>query len=260
MKLKMFKPTSPGVRHQLNVPKNLLSKSNSFSKNDITFLKDYAGRSKTTGRITVRHKGGAVKKLYRHINFSDKKFFSICIAVLYDPYRKSFISQNYDFLANKFFKILLTENVLTGSLIISNIKSDLRLGSKMQLVNIPTGSLIHSLSFNKECSKYIRSAGNFGQLIQKDLKSCRVKLPSGVIKEFPLTTFCTIGTLSNSIQNLTYKGKAGKSRLMGIRPAVRGIAMNPVDHPHGGRTNGGMPSVTPWGIPTIGKPTVKKNE
>ena len=129
----------------------------------------------------------------------------------------------------------------------------------MTLKSVPPGSIIHSLSVSSiKNAQYIRSAGTFGQLIQKDLQHCKIKLPSGQIITVPLDSYVTLGIVSNFQHNLTYIGKAGRNRLNGIRPTVRGVAMNPVDHPHGGRTNGGRPSVTPWGIPTKGMPTVKK--
>ena len=124
-----------------------------------------------------------------------------------------------------------------------------------RITTVPPGSILHSLSLNSKI-KYVRSAGLYFQVIQKDLNICRVRLPSGLIKNTPINSFGTIGIISNFQYSSTYLGKAGQSRLLGIRPSVRGIAMNPVDHPHGGRTNGGRPSVTPWGIPTKGKPTV----
>jgi large subunit ribosomal protein L2 len=127
------------------------------------------------------------------------------------------------------------------------------------LQNIPAGSIIHSLSFNKKLNSiYIKSAGTFGQLIQKNNFFCKIKLPSSKIIEVSNSAFATIGIVSNSQHSNVVLGKAGRNRNKGIRPSVRGIAMNPVDHPHGGRTNGGRPSVTPWGKPTRGKPTSKK--
>jgi large subunit ribosomal protein L2 len=126
---------------------------------------------------------------------------------------------------------------------------------------IPAGSIIHSISLDyKKESSLVRSAGTFCQIVQKSLNQIKIKLPSGSVISCPSTSFATLGSVSNFQHNLTLIGKAGKNRLLGKRPSVRGIAMNPVDHPHGGRTNGGMPSVTPWGIPTKGKPTVSKTK
>ena len=125
--------------------------------------------------------------------------------------------------------------------------------------NIPTGSLVHSLTSSQNTHKtcFARAAGTFCQIIQKGVSTNKVRLPSGLICTVPKDAYATLGVVSNAQHNSIYLGKAGRNRLKGIRPCVRGIAMNPVDHPHGGRTNGGRPSVTPWGIPTKGKPTVK---
>ena len=178
----------------------------------------------------------------------------------HDPFRNSFISLVFDFKTSLFFNILSTSKLMPGSVVLTtNKKSDLNLGYRILLQNIPTGSIFHSLSL-KNTIKYARSAGTACQLIQKLANNCKVKLPSGVIIDVDAQSFGTLGSISNSQQNLISIGKAGKNRLKGIRPTVRGIAMNPVDHPHGGRTNGGRPSVTPWGIPTKGKPTVNKKK
>jgi len=260
MKIRKLKPTTNGTRHQIILQKNLLAKNNRLNKIALKGQKNQSGRSSNTGRITVRHKGGGCKKLFRIINFDNLKYFGVVIAILYDPSRSSFISFNYNFINNLFFNTLSTLYVTPGSLISCDKDTqDLRLGYRTTLKNIPTGSIIHSLSETiVKPSSFIRSAGTFGQMIQKDYFTSKIRLPSGLIIEVPVSSFSTIGKVSNLEHNVICVGKAGKNRLKGIRPSVRGIAMNPVDHPHGGRTNGGMPSVTPWGIPTKGKPTVKK--
>jgi len=256
MKLKKTNAITNGTRHELILRKNLLSKTSKLLKSNLIGFKKFSGRS--NGRITVRHKGGGHKKLFRKINFSNKPHYAIVLGCEYDPYRSAFISLNYDLLGKNFFKTLQTNLVYPGSLISCSSSSDLNLGCRLFLKNIPTGSIIHSLSKPTSSTKYIRSAGVFGQLIQKDYKNCQVKLPSGKTISVSIDSYATIGTLSNNQQNLVVLGKAGRSRYRNTRPTVRGVAMNPVDHPHGGRTNGGRPSVTPWGIPTKGKPTAKK--
>jgi len=262
MQLKKKNPVTNGTRHQVNLQKNLLSKTNKLSKVSILGTKFNAGRSSNTGRITVWHKGGRVKRLYRVLNFFNKDFNSIVLSNMYDPNRSSFISLNFDLKNFNFFRTLSTELVYPGSLIsCSSEKNDLKLGNRTKLKNIPTGSIVHSLSCgeNKQVL-FARSAGTYCQIIQKDLNSCKIRLPSGLVFSVSNESFSTLGVISNSQHNLTCTGKAGRNRLKGIRPTVRGIAMNPVDHPHGGRTNGGRPSVTPWGIPTKGKPTVLKKK
>jgi len=260
MNLIKLKSITNGTRHQLNIQKNLLSKKTNILKSIRKGSKNQSGHSCSTGRITVRHKGGGCKKIYRKILFDDVTFLAIVIAIEYDPYRSSFISLNYDFVNKFFFYSLSTDCVTVGSLISSNQSfSELRLGFRTLLKNIPTGTIINCLSLQDDKKiKYIRAAGTFGQLIQKNLYNCHIKLPSNKIIVVSSDSYATIGVISNMKNNLVVIGKAGRSRLMGKRPSVRGIAMNPVDHPHGGRTNGGRPSVTPWGVPTKGKPTVKK--
>ncbi len=258
MKLKKLNPTTSGTRFQINIQKNLLSKTNKLLKACSRGIKRFSGRSLTNGRITVWHKGGGSKKRFRSIITNNDEFIGIVLSVMYDPFRNSFVSFVFDFKTFLFFNILSTAKLLPGSIVLTtNKKSDLNLGYRILLQNIPTGSVFHSLSLGNTI-KYARSAGTFCQLIQKLATNCKVKLPSGVVIDVDTNSFGTLGSISNPQQNLISIGKAGKNRRKGIRPTVRGIAMNPVDHPHGGRTNGGRPSVTPWGIPTKGKPTVNK--
>jgi len=261
MKLIKLKPITNSLRHQLNLKKSLLAKKNNILKNLKKGKKNGSGRSSLTGHITINHKGNGCKQLYRIINMSNKKFLAIVVAVFYDPNRTVFISLNYNLKTKSFFQTLANNNVLPGTLIFcsNNLNLELRLGCRNSLNNIPAGSLINSLSSTKKSLiKYIRSAGTFGQLIQKDIFFCKIKLPSGKIVNVSKNAFATLGILSNLNSNLIKLGKAGRNRHKNIRPSVRGIAMNPVDHPHGGRTNGGKPCVTPWGKPTKGQPTVKK--
>jgi len=262
MQLKKMNPVTNGTRHQVNLQKNLLSKTNKLSKKSILGTKFRAGRSSNTGRITVWHKGGRVKRLYRVLNFSNKDFNCVVLSNMYDPNRSAFISLNFDLNNFNFFRTLSTGLVYPGSLISCSFeKKDLKLGNRTKLKNIPAGSLVHSLSSGPgKAVLFARSAGTYCQIIQKNPNFCKIRLPSGLVFSVSSESFSTLGLVSNTQHNLTCTGKAGKNRLKGIRPTVRGIAMNPVDHPHGGRTNGGRPSVTPWGIPTKGKPTVlKKN-
>jgi len=260
MKLKTFKPITNGIRQKISIQKNLLARCTRLNKSLLHGIKKNYGRSTFTGHVTSAHTGGGCKKLLRAINFQNTKTVSILIAVSYDPLRNAFIALNYNLRTKAFFNTLATISVYPGSLISCDENNlDLRLGYRTVLKNIPTGSIFHSLSLNRNKKiQYIRSAGTFGQLIQKNLKTCKIKLPSGKIIETPVESFGTLGIISNAEHNLITLGKAGTNRLCGRRPIVRGIAMNAVDHPHGGQTNGGRPSVTPWGIPTKGKPTVKK--
>lgn len=260
MKLICRKATTNGVRHQIILPKYQLSKNNRLSKSLMIGSKMFAGRSSQTGRITVRHQGGGCKRLYRQINFSNAAFFGVVLAICYDPNRSAFLNYNYNFITQKPFFTLSVNGLHPGSLITCNTSVvDYKLGYRLPIINLPIGTLISSISQSADNnSQLTRSAGTYAQILQITKKSCKIRLPSGQIKNLPNSTYATIGTVSNTLKNKTVIGKAGRQRLKGIRPTVRGIAMNPVDHPHGGRTNGGRPSVTPWGIPTKGKPTRKK--
>lgn len=262
MKLIKLRPNTNGTRHVIKIQKNLLAKTNKFSKQSIGGLKNYSGRSSITGRITVWHKGGGCKKLFRELNFSNTEVNAVVVCIMHDPFRSSFVSLNFDLDNLIFFRTLSTNLVYPGSLFCcTKLKNDLKLGNRIQMNHIPAGSIVHSLSLNSKRNSSIgRSAGTFCQIVQKSLNFCKIKLPSGSVINCSSTSFATLGSVSNFQHNLISIGKAGTNRLLGKRPTVRGIAMNPVDHPHGGRTNGGMPSVTPWGIPTKGKPTVKKKE
>jgi len=178
---------------------------------------------------------------------------------MYDPNRNIFISLNYNFETKFFFHTSAISKVTPGSLIIcQEYTQELRLGYRLKLKNIPVGTLINNVSINHNtATKYIRAAGTYGQLLQKNNLTCKIKLPSGlIINIFPFS-YATIGVLTNATFNKVVLGKAGANRLKGFKPCVRGIAMNPVDHPHGGRSNGGCHPMTPWGKPTRGKKTAK---
>ena len=261
MELIKSKPNSSGVRHKIFIKKSLLSKTNKLFKQSIVGFKRFVGRSSLTGRITVRHKGSGCKKKFRMIDFSSSHKNSIVISVMYDPFRNGFVALNFDLEKSSFFRSLATNHVGPGSIQVCGINNvDLKLGNRTTLKNIPAGSVLHSLSLTESSCLYSRSAGSFFQIIQKGVTNCKVRLSSGFVKEVPVTSFSTIGSVSNLKHNLISIGKAGRNRLRGIRPSVRGIAMNPVDHCHGGRTNGGRCPSTPWGRPTKGKPTVLKKK
>lgn len=223
--------------------------------------KENAGKSTITGRTTVWHKGSGCKSNYRKIKFLKENSTGFVVCTMFDPRRSAFISLNFDIDSRKFYQTLSTSNVYAGSVSsFSKKEKDLFLGDRTSIDNIPPGSIIHSLTGTNGKPLFARSAGTFCQIVQKQIDSCKIKLPSGLIISVDNKSFATLGSVSNPQYNLIKVGKAGRNRLRGIRPTVRGIAMNPVDHPHGGRTNGGRPSVTPWGKPTKGKSTVKKNK
>lgn len=259
MKLFKFKPTTNGVRHILKIQKNLLSKSSRFFKAGTHGKNKISGHSLSTGRITVRHRGNGVKRVFHFLQSNNFHYYGLVVAILYDPNRSSFISLNYNLFTKVFFKTLHCSNVSPGALITcTNRALTFRLGCRYPIRNIPIGSLINNININTSGkTNYIKAAGGFGQVLQVTSAKNFIKLPSGRIKAVSFIAYGTIGVLSNILHYKIKLGKAGTRRLKGVRPTVRGIAMNPVDHPHGGRTNGGCAPVTPWGLPTRGKPTVK---
>jgi len=260
MKLIKLKPTTNGSRHQIKIDKSLLVKNTKIFKNLRKMHKGANGRSTNTGHITSWHKGGGNKKLYRILNFDNAKKNSVVVGITYDSNRSAFVSTNFDLENKKFYNIIATNQIFPGSLLESNSNlSELKLGFRTQLNHIPIGTIVNNISKGANgFSKYARSAGASAQLIQLDQKHAKLKLPSNIIIRVPADSYANIGVVSNEKHNLVYLGKAGRNRHLNRRPIVRGIAMNPVDHPHGGRTNGGRPSVTPWGLPTKSKFYLKK--
>lgn len=259
MKLLKLKPVTNGIRHQIKIQKNMLCKSNRLLKISMYGSKSFSGRD---GHITIRHRGGGCKRLKRLITFSNASFYGVVLGVVYNPNKNSLLSLMFNLLTKKLFYIPHIDLVSPGHLICNLQKTkplQLRLGYRASLNSIPVGTIISDLALSSEgYSKYIKSAGTYGQLIQKEKQNYRIKLPSGIIICTNNNSYATVGSISNDLYSKRVLGKAGKNRLKGWRSKVRGVAMNPVDHPHGGRTNGGRPSVTPWGYPTKGKPTVIK--
>jgi len=177
---------------------------------------------------------------------------------MYNANSSAFVSLNFDLKKKKFFKTIAIKQVMPGSLINSSLfLKDFKLGYKTALKRIPLGSLINSVTKNTKTT-FAKSAGSFCQLIDKNENHIKLKLPSGKITFFNKEELGVFGIIDNIEKKITKTGKAGRNRLLGIRPSVRGIAMNPVDHPHGGKSNKGKPPVTPWGLPTKNYPTRKK--
>ena len=259
MKILKSKPFTPGRRHYEYLPKFLLCKNNKFLKTLTFGIRRCVARSSSTGRITVWGRGSGCKKLYRRMNSLNNPSLGIILFSFYDPNRSAFVSVYFDFLKAKFSYVLAVDGIVSGSIIASSLKlTDFRLGYRSFLGKHISGSILNSISLNSQkMPQYSLAAGTFCQLIQKDNNSCRVRLPSNQIITLSTVSFATLGVVSNVVNNLTVLGKAGRNRLKGFRPRVRGIAMNPVDHPHGGRTNGGRAWTTPWGKPTQNRSTSK---
>lgn len=262
MKTLKLKPINNSTRHANLLQKNLLIKDDKIFKNIRINIKKSYGRSTTTGHITSWHKQAGKKRLYRNTIDKENDSQSIILGISYDPNKNSFTSINFDLNKKKFFTDTAVKGIYTGTIIEKTKENcELKNGNRIQLTNIPAGSLLTNISnrFSSK-AKYAKSAGTFAQLLQKNTVSAQIKLPSKETIELPVNSLATIGTMSNEIFNKIVIGKAGRNRNLGRRPSVRGIAMNPVDHPHGGRTNGGRPSVTPWGLPTKCKFKLKRRK
>ncbi|KDO15684.1 ribosomal protein L2 (mitochondrion) [Saprolegnia parasitica CBS 223.65] len=217
------------------------------------------------GKITVRHRGGGHKRLYRNIQFNRINTEGIVQAICYDPNRSANIANVFNEKKNQNFYILAPEGLKVNDHIQSGPNSELKIGNALPLLNIPIGSTIHNISLNPfSKGKLIRSAGTSAQLLQKLSNNyAKIRLNSGELRLILLTCYATLGIVSNVNHKKIKLGKAGRARWLNRRPHVRGVAMNPVDHPHGGgegKTSGGRPSVSPQGKITKGKPTRSKKK
>jgi large subunit ribosomal protein L2 len=246
----------------------LLSKKNLTKilplKDKTIFIKNKAGRN-NQGRLTIFTKGGGHKKKYRKISFNRTSLEGIVEAIEYDPYRSANIARIFCKKSYNHIYILAPDGLEQGHFITSQLNSkelSIKIGNLFYLRDLPLGVFVHNIPFPNSKGGIARAAGTGAQLISKDDKFCRLKLRSGEHRLFPLLTEATLGVVSNPEHKLVSLGKAGRSRWLNRRPSVRGVAMNPIDHPHGGgegKTSGGRPSVTPWGKLTKGQPT-KKNK
>ena len=204
-------------------------------KKNIKKLKNMAGRN-NSGKITVRHKGGAHKKKYRKINFCRTNMSTgITCGLEYDPTRNAFIAAVYDFSNNEFFYVLAPKNLKIGDVLESGSTIEPKLGYSLPITQIPVGSYIHNISLKTtKFAQVSRSAGTFSKLKKKLLNYAVIELSSGEHKIVSTKCFATIGSVSNEFDFLSALKKAGRSRWLNNRPTVRGVAMNPIDHPHGG--------------------------
>ncbi len=262
MNLKTFKPTTPSQRNLVRLNTSNLRKK-PLLKTKIKGLKNCAGRN-FTGKITSQHRGSGNKKRYRKLNFNriDNEV-GIITSLEYDPYRSSNIASVYSFTRKNYYYMIAPKNLKIGDIVKSGNQADPKNGHSLPIAKIPVGTLIHNISV-KTCknSQISRAAGTFSQLMEKTSKEGRLKLSSGEQRTLSIDCFATIGVVSNELSFLTTLGKAGRSRWLNKRPNVRGVAMNPIDHPHGGgegKTSGGRSSVTPWGKPTKGGRTSRSN-
>ena len=258
MPVKKYKPTSAGRRFITTMDFSDLSKV-APERSLIEVKKKHSGRN-NNGHITVRHKGGGWRKQYRIIDFKRQKdAIPAKIATIeYGPNRSARIALlNYRDGEKRY--ILAPVGVKIGDILESGEKADIKTGNCLPIKNIPLGTVIHNIELRPgEGGKLVRSAGGSAQLMAKEGDYAQVRMPSGEVRKILMVCRATIGQLGNVEHENEVIGKAGRQRHKGKRPSVRGIAMNPVDHPHGGgeaRSTSGRPPTTPWGQMTMGKKT-----
>jgi large subunit ribosomal protein L2 len=258
MPVKKYKPTSAGKRFMTTLDFSELSKVEP-EKSLVEVRKKHSGRN-NNGHITVRHKGGGTRKLYRIIDFKrTKDAIPAKVATLeYDPNRSARIALlNYRDGEKRY--ILAPLGLKVGDVVESGPAADIKTGNCLPIKNIPVGTVIHNIELRPgQGGKLVRSAGGSAQLMAKEGEYAQVRMPSGEVRKIQIVCRATIGQLGNIEHENEIVGKAGRQRHRGKRPSVRGIAMNPVDHPHGGgeaRSTSGRPPTTPWGQMTMGKKT-----
>ena len=258
MALKTFKPTSPGQRQLVIVDRSGLWKGKPVKK--LTEGLTKSGGRNNYGRITARRRGGGHKRTYRMIDFKRRKFdvAGTVERLEYDPNRSAFIALiTYEDGEQAY--ILAPQRLAAGDKVVAANSADIKPGNAMPLANMPVGTIIHNVELKPgKGGQIARSAGAYAQLVGRDQGYAIIRLNSGETRLVLGTCMASVGAVSNPEHSNINHGKAGRSRWLGKRPDVRGVAMNPVDHPHGGgegRTSGGRHPVSPWGKPTKGKRT-----
>lgn len=262
MALKKYNPTTPSQRGLISVDKSDLWKGGPVKQLAHGISK--TGGRNNRGRITSRHIGGGHKRLYRLIDFKRSKFDSVATIerIEYDPNRTAYIAL-LKYEDGVLSYILAPAKLKQGDTVVSGLGNDvdIKIGNALPLKNIPVGTVVHNVEMKPgKGGQIARSAGASVSLVGKDSGYAQLKLASGELRVVPLECMATVGTLSNADKKNTTIGKAGRNRWLGNRPHVRGVAMNPIDHPHGGgegKTSGGRHPVTPWGKKTKGKKTRK---
>lgn len=258
MALKTYKPTTPGQRNLVIVDRSQLS--NEKPVKQLTEGLTKSGGRNNHGRVTARRRGGGHKRTYRIIDFKRRKFGvpANVERIEYDPNRTAFIALiRYE--DGELSYILAPQRLAVGDTVIAGERVDVKPGNAMPMSNMPIGTIVHNVEMKEgKGGQMARAAGAYAQLAGRDAGYAILKLSSGEMRMVRAECMATIGAVSNPDNANTKLGKAGRKRWSGRRPAVRGVAMNPIDHPHGGgegRTSGGRHPVTPWGKPTKGKRT-----
>jgi large subunit ribosomal protein L2 len=261
MGIRVYKPTSSARRFMSVLTFEEITKK-APEKSLTETLKKHSGRN-AQGKITVRHQGGGNKIKYRVIDFKrDKKDIPAKVtAIEYDPNRSAFIALLTYADGEKRY-ILAPLDLKVGATVVAGEHADITAGNALPISSIPVGTLIHNIEIKPgRGGQLARSAGMAAQLMAKEGAYAQVRLPSGEVRKIPMNAYATIGTVGNTDHENVRIGKAGRQRHMGVRPSVRGVVMNPCDHPHGGgegKSPVGMPSpVTPWGKPALGYKTRK---
>ena len=263
MATRQLKPTTPASRFASRPDFSEITTSKP-EKSLVRKLNKTGGRN-NKGRITSRRRGGGHKRSYRVIDFKRNKFnIDAKVATIeYDPNRTAFIALLHYVDGEKRY-IIQPDGLKVGDVVVSGEKVSLKIGNAMKLKNIPSGQFVHNIELIPgKGAQLARSAGSYVQIMANDEGFTTLKMPSGEVRMVPEDCLATIGTVGNKHHELVQSGKAGRSRWLGKRPKVRGVAMNPVDHPMGGgegKSSGGRHPSTPWGKPTKGYKTRKKNK
>jgi len=258
MALKSYKPVTPGQRQLVLVARTGLHKGKPVKA--LTEGKNSTGARNNNGRITVRFRGGGHKKAYRQIDFKRRKFdvAGQVERIEYDPNRTGFIAL-IRYADGELAYILAPQRLVKGDTVIAGEHVDVKPGNAMPVGNIPVGTIVHNIEFKiGKGGQLARSAGTYAQIVGRDEEYIILRLNSGEQRLVHGRCMATVGAVSNPDHMNISIGKAGRTRWLGRRPHNRGVAMNPIDHPHGGgegRSSGGRHPVTPWGFPTKGKKT-----
>jgi large subunit ribosomal protein L2 len=258
MTIKTYRPTSAAIRFRTTTDNSELSKDRPLKR--LSAYKQRISGRNNKGRLTIRHRGGGHRKLYRMIDFRrDKRDIPARVASLeYDPNRSARIALLVYVDGDKRY-ILAPNGLAAGATVVAGEGADILVGNALPLKNIPLGTMIHNIELRKgKGGQMARAAGVAAQLLAKEAGYAQIKMPSGETRKVHLDCYATIGQVGNIDHENVSIGKAGRTRWMGIRPTVRGVVMNPIDHPHGGgegKTSGGRHPVSPWGLPTKGYKT-----
>jgi large subunit ribosomal protein L2 len=258
MALKTFNPTSPGRRQLVLVDRTGLHKGKPVKA--LTEGISSKGGRNNLGRVTVRHQGGGVKRLYRKIDFKRNRWDvpAVVERLEYDPNRTAFIAL-IKYEDGELAYIIAPQRLEVGDTVITSATADIKPGNVLPLKSIPMGTIIHNIELKpQKGAQMVRSAGTYAQLVGRDAGYAQIKLASGELRMVLDNCLATIGAVSNPDKMNEVSSKAGRNRHLGKRPTVRGVVMNPVDHPHGGgegKSSGGRHPVTPWGKKTRGPKT-----